>query len=122
MGPGQEAGGGKDAREHGQDVYLAAIGLTAPVPGGVSYRSSFRLDGHTRAVSAAVALHPVEQEIGRMGGNMDFDVIPRLLAFAGTGRSPVRGYAKTRETVRLKDRADAQALRERFGLADEDGR
>jgi hypothetical protein len=31
-------------------------------------------------------------------------------------------YAMKRDTVRLRDRADAQALKERFGITDEEDR
>jgi hypothetical protein len=71
-------------------------------------------------------------------GTFHIDILTRLgdaftfgtlevdrIAFDGLTVSVVtpRGlYAMKRDTVRLKDRADAQALKERFGLRDEEDR
>jgi Nucleotidyl transferase AbiEii toxin, Type IV TA system len=72
------------------------------------------------------------------GGGFHIDIVTRLgdaisfasleirrVEFDGLPVSVVtpRGlYAMKRDTVRLKDRADAQALRQRFGLVDEESR
>jgi hypothetical protein len=68
-------------------------------------------------------------------GTFHIDIVTRLgdafrLVDLETERVPFDGltvsvvtprglYAMTRNTVRLKDRADAEALKERFGIADE---